>query len=146
MHLCCTILSCRTLSGIHWPAQQGLGGSELKDSGSACRTTASLQNEHDHRRSRKTHPTLVMPPSFTGASTCTLYMLIFQIKHSVLARAQSIGCSGCYLPIQKKKGRCVLPELLGAFPTKALNDTALEESISLCLIHLQRQPLKKNNK
>ena len=47
---------------------------------------------------------------------------------------------------KKKKGRCVLPELLGAFPTKALNDTALEESISLCSIHLQRQPLKKNNK
>lgn len=42
-----------------------------------------------------------------------------------------------------KKCCCVLLELLGPFPTKALNDTALEESISLCSIHLQRQPLRK---
>lgn len=36
----------------------------------------------------------------------------------------------------------VLPELLGAFPTKAVNDTALKESISLCSIHWQRMDSK----
>lgn len=36
----------------------------------------------------------------------------------------------------------VLPELLGEFPTKAVNDTALKESISLCSIHWQRMDLK----
>lgn len=71
-----------------------------------------------------------------------IHMISFN-QHSVLAHT----IDGLLISADMNPKAAVLPELLGAFPTKAVNDTALKESISLCCsIHLQRQDGKKQKK
>lgn len=101
-------------------------------------------SEVDHRLStakrsttRDAAPIIIQSYPPEAASTCT-FILSFSNQHAVLA----CEINGLLESPDRNPKAAALPELLGAFPTKAVNDTALKGSLSLCSIHWQRIDLK----